>query len=654
MISMHRLLSLAFQLLVLACLFVMPALWMAPPPLWRLPAAELTMLAALACAYGVASVAVTRLRRRGLRCGATGASLIAIAAFSICITSLVLLEWRIPSAFPVALRREALLTGMLIGVAGIALGSMPRVHEFVRIFLFGAAALTGAIAHVAFHKSLLPRPAQAAYQVSTVGTSLYDLRVEEFTHRIPEHWRKGGGLATWGNGFLLATGNGELYRVRRRSQQNDLEVTRVPQTVPLNAEEFVEGAREIFRLSPRTGVESARFRVADVLVQDVGDSVRILVSHHYWHTRDQCFVLRLSMLEGPETSVLEENSGLSWRTLFETTPCLKLNTEAPRGARFEGLENGGRLALVSAQELLMSVGDHGFDGVNRPEALAQDPAVSYGKIMRIDLATGEASLFSLGHRNPQGLFVDARGVIWQAEHGPQGGDEINVLREGANYGWPRVTYGTDYARHSWPLSSAQGRHDGYEEPIFAFVPAVAVSNLIAVEADRFERWRGDLLVGSLKAQTLYRMRIGDRRVTLVEPIPIGRRIRDITVAHDGQIAIWTDEHSLMFIEPTQATEGDALVSQCTSCHGFAAWDRSSALGPNLHKIVGRRVAARDDFQYSAALSEMGGKWTRARLDEFLANPQAAVPGTQMVFAGIPDKAQRDRLIAYLERMAQGD
>lgn len=654
MMSLQRLYPVTSQLLVLASLVLIPALWLAPPALWRLPVEHLAVLAAMVLSYTAASIVVMRFRRRGRHCSAVEAAMIAIATFSICVTCLVFLEWRVPSAFTATFRREALLTGMLIGVAGVATGSMPHVHALVRIGLFGAVALVGSIGHLAFRSGHLPRPEQPSYLASTVATSLYELRVEEFTNWIPRHWRQGGGVANWHDGYLLVTGNGEMYRVRRQPGQESLDVTRLPHTVPLNADEFTQGAREVFRLSPRSGVESGRFRVADVLVQELADSVRVLVSHHYWHDSNQCFVMRLSMIEGPAKYLLESRSKLVWRTLYETDPCLKLNTDAPRGARFEGLENGGRLALLATGDLLMTVGDHGFDGVNRSEALAQDPSASYGKIMRVDIATGESSMFTLGHRNPQGLFVDRQGMIWQAEHGPKGGDEINVIREGANYGWPSVTYGTDYSRHSWPMSTTQGRHEGYEGPIFAFVPSVGVSNLIVAEADRFERWRGDLLVGSLKEQALYRMRIGDGGVRFVEPIPIGRRIRDIASGHDDQIVIWTDDYSLIFIEPTQATEGDALVSQCAGCHGFSAWDRSSALGPNLHQVVGRRVASRTDFQYSTALAEMGGRWTRARLDEFLANPQAVAPGTLMPFAGIADKDQRERVIDYLEHMAKDD
>jgi len=99
--------------------------------------------------------------------------------------------------------------------------------------------------------------------------------------------------------------------------------------------------------------------------------------------------------------------------------------------------------------------------------------VSYGKTILIHLDDGTSEIYSLGHRNPQGLYVTPEGAIWSTEHGPQGGDELNLIVRGANYGWPLVTYGTDYGSAAWPLSHVQGRHDGYQQPILRGYPPSA-------------------------------------------------------------------------------------------------------------------------------------------------------------------------------------
>ena len=100
------------------------------------------------------------------------------------------------------------------------------------------------------------------------------------------------------------------------------------------------------------------------------------------------------------------------------------------------------MVFMDEGKILLTVGDHEYDGIKRKPILAQDRSTPYGKTMTIDLHSGASELYSMGHRNPQGLYIDPQGVIWSTEHGPQGGDELNILLQDANYGWPLVTHGT--------------------------------------------------------------------------------------------------------------------------------------------------------------------------------------------------------------------
>jgi cytochrome c2 len=360
------------------------------------------------------------------------------------------------------------------------------------------------------------------------------------------------------------------------------------------------------------------------------------------------------MLEGRPEEFRDPAAQLQWRTVYDAPPCLTLNTTNPTGPRFEGLENGGRMVVLEGEEILLTLGTHAFDGVVRPENLAQDPASGYGKIMRINVGTGEHRIFTSGHRNPQGLHIAADGEIWSAEHGPRGGDEINRIEEGRNYGWATVTYGTDYARRSWPLNQNPGSHVGFERPVYSFVPSLGLSALTSAGKAPFPLWEGDLLIGSLKGQTLFRARIRDERLIFAENIPMGARLRDVITAPDGRLVLWTDDSSVIFVEPTDVNQGESLAGTCVACHSLAEWDMSTALGPNLSGIVGRKVAARPDFRYSPALQSLGGRWTAERLDAFLANPQGFAPGTSMAFPGIADPAQRRQVIDYLGNMATPD
>jgi glucose/arabinose dehydrogenase len=181
-------------------------------------------------------------------------------------------------------------------------------------------------------------------------------------------------------------------------------------------------------------------------------------------------------------------------------------------------------------------------------------------VIKIRLSDGAASVFATGTRNQQGLFVDQeKGVVFETEHGPRGGDEINVLREGTDYGWPNVTYGTNYtvfdeASIKDTCYMQCGSHTGYELPLFAFMPSVGIGNLLRYPSDgsEFHRWRGNLLVASLRAGTLFRLEYDGGRVIYSEPIPLGERLRDTAVLPNGSIAIKTDSGKLLLLTRARA------------------------------------------------------------------------------------------------------
>jgi cytochrome c2 len=296
--------------------------------------------------------------------------------------------------------------------------------------------------------------------------------------------------------------------------------------------------------------------------------------------------------------------------------------------------------------LLLAGGDHGFNGTTEA-ALAQETGNDYGKVLRLDLRGGRRVL-SIGHRSPQGLLVDRQGRRWSTEHGPQGGDELNLLREGANYGWPLVSYGTQYGVAYWPLAVGKRDHGEFEEPAQAFVPSVAIAGIIQVGHQQFPDWDGDLLAASLRAMTLYRIRERAGRVAYVEAIHIGRRIRDLIEADDGRIVLWTDEGDLVTVAVAGGRpDGRRIYGRCSGCHGENL--EGTGLGPPLRDVFNNRVASRPDFAYSPALRQLGGLWTRPRLHDFLADPNRFAPGNRMNFGGLPDRAERLELIEYLRR-----
>ena len=174
------------------------------------------------------------------------------------------------------------------------------------------------------------------------------------------------------------------------------------------------------------------------------------------------------------------------------------------------------------------------------DTFPQAPNTSYGKILLID-PSGRATPFSIGNRNPQGLAIDSQGHVWSTEHGPEGGDELNLIVEGGNYGWPLASYGVDYGAERWPFAVNEKNHGEHREPAHAWVPSIGVSQLLQITSSSLPRWSGDLIVASLQAGRLFRIRTSGERVIYVESMDISVRIRDLAEARDGRIVLWNDD-----------------------------------------------------------------------------------------------------------------
>jgi glucose/arabinose dehydrogenase len=472
---------------------------------------------------------------------------------------------------------------------------------------------------------------------SVLRTAFYNLKADVYVKGVP-HSIPGGAIERYSDHYLLATGDGRLYTFESdRNVDDGLHLSLMPIRVPINFEEFSDTIDD--------PVVANRFKVADVLVRETGSNIDIFASHHFWRRDRQCYVLRVSLISGTADSLAQADPGSGWKTIFETTPCLSIDERAPY---FRGEEAGGRMAMRSDSELVLTVGDHVFDGLHTDTMHAQNMASSYGKTLVINLDTRDHKILSAGHRNPQGLYIDLDGNIWLTEHGPQGGDELNLIEEGANYGWPLVTYGTAYGMQKWSLSEQQGKHSGFERPIYSWVPSIGISNLLGIESNHFPLWQSDLLVSSLVSRSLYRLRLREGRVVFTEPIYVEKRIRDIVEGHAGEIILWVDDESTIIIldHVTDNDDGAALYSMCIGCHMIDRGD-AHGIGPNLRGVVGRRPGTASGYGYSEALKDLDSRWTRDLLDDFLSNPNQVAPGTSMVFPGITDELTRQKIIDYL-------
>ncbi len=377
------------------------------------------------------------------------------------------------------------------------------------------------------------------YSQSRFSSALYNLEIRKYQNVVPRQSKHTAmaAIGRYQDTYVLVMANGEIYSVSNLGTDEAIETTLWVDRVPVNHEEFLADASSSSYLP--------YFRALDVLIRKTGTSNQMLVSHHYWNRELQCATLRVSYIVFEDMDNIELGNVI-WKKLFETTPCLSLQ---PVPWAFRGMEGGGRLALYNSENVLLTVGDHGMNGVDFDENFVDVPSASYGKTLRINLNDGLAEVFSTGHRNQQGLYVDENNRVWSTEHGPKGGDELNQLEAGGFYGWPKITYGTDYGKLIWPLKAPRDQSK-YTLPIFSWVPSIGVSSLAGIESrSLFPLWNGDLLIGSLVGQTLFRARMEDGVVRYIEPMPFDERIRDIHIDENG-IILWTDSRSLIQILPS--------------------------------------------------------------------------------------------------------
>ena len=225
-----------------------------------------------------------------------------------------------------------------------------------------------------------------------------------------------------------------------------------------------------------------------------------------------------------------------------------------RGGHF-----GAKIAFDEDGYLFMSVGDRQSpptgDLENHP---AQDPTTHFGTIIRLmddgsvpedNPFVGHASIrseiWSYGHRNPQGLaFHPETGDLWATEHGPQGGDELNLIMPGVNYGWPVIGYGVNY-RSGIPIHAA-GEREGMEQPKTFWIPSIGASGLMVYDGDAFPEWRGDIFAGGLAATHRRLSRIstdGGRVMTRESLLHDVFRIREVRQGPDGFIYLATDNRA---------------------------------------------------------------------------------------------------------------
>lgn len=513
-----------------------------------------------------------------------------------------------------------------------------------------------------------------------IATAYYDLK--QSIMLLPDVGQRGG-IARLGDGLLYGAKKGRLFYIPDLADLSGKSVVELPSRPP-----FSLGSPKLANLNDSTltilGVGAEKR-------QDAGpDGWTIYESLVEFDDKKDCVFIGLWQADITLLGRAAPRIDKDWQRIFRSKPCIPL-TRLPDGDAL--WEAGGRIDF-DHKGIIFSIGlgefeevVNGKESTDPAQSLGQDDATDYGKIVRIDRKTHAVQHIAKGFRNPEGLFVDADGTIYATEHGPQGGDEVNIIEQGQNYGWPAVTFGTDYGKKEWRFDTGPAAQGKYTPPLFAFVPSVGPSEILRYGGDEFPRWKGDLLMTSLSGGSsgtpqglrLFRLHDVDGRILFSEPIYIGKRMRDIIEAPDGRLIISTDGAELFILSdaskvpasqaPTDAAAaspataqeataaapaaapaapgGEAVFNEkCSSCHRLQPGSRN-ATAPGLGCIFDRKVASTDIFAYSAGLKARSSvTWDADSLDAFLRHPKVWAPGTRMEAPVLSDK-EVEAVIAFL-------
>jgi len=219
--------------------------------------------------------------------------------------------------------------------------------------------------------------------------------------------------------------------------------------------------------------------------------------------------------------------------------------------------SGGRIAIARDGTLFVAIGDRSS---SPPWDRAQQLDNHLGKIVHITADGGAApgnpftsrpgalpEIWSIGHRTPEGLTFDSGGRLWETEHGPRGGDELNQISAGKNYGWPVIVHGIDYPGTT--IGAGITEKAGMEQPIYYWDPVIAPSGLAIYHGSLFPSWEGDALVGALAGRMLSRLTLKNDRVVSEEPLLLDQhsRIRDVRVGPDGAVYVLTDDDGKLLV-----------------------------------------------------------------------------------------------------------
>jgi glucose/arabinose dehydrogenase len=287
-------------------------------------------------------------------------------------------------------------------------------------------------------------------------------------------------------------------------------------------------------LAGRAIKATERFNDSRLAITDIGilaqSSMRadLLISFPTYNRGKDCVsvhLYRYTLTLGTKNTLTR---GKLW---FKSNPCVPVSAIQ---------HAAGRIQVINSSTAYLTIGDLGFTEIDNPSKRGD-----LGSIFKVSANSREK--ISQGHRNQQGIVLIGSD-LYISEHGPRGGDELNIIEKGVDYGWPAVTFGEPYSSGDYVRPAITGSHEGFRKPLTYWVPSVAPTELVHLTGNQWGIWSGQIVMGTLREESLIFIELLEKKkVGSIVKFPVGERIRDLEIGADGQMIATTDSGKLLFI-----------------------------------------------------------------------------------------------------------
>jgi glucose/arabinose dehydrogenase len=277
-------------------------------------------------------------------------------------------------------------------------------------------------------------------------------------------------------------------------------------------------------------LNDSRFAITDIAVlTQTADTAQLLISYPRYNSARDCVIVVVYSYQANFGAQPGLKRGKLW---FQSNPCV------PVGAVQHA---AGRLEVIDSKNAYLTIGDLGYAEIGDKTKRG-----TLGSVMKI--SANKVTQISSGHRNAQGIVLIGKD-LYTSEHGPRGGDELNLIQQGIDYGWPIVTYGERYSFGDYVKPTNPGSHNGFRKPLSYWVPSVAPTELIQLPtASTWGEWSSSIVMGTLREESLIFIQMKNKRVVgQMQTVNVDERIRDLDLTKDGLIIATTDSGKLLLI-----------------------------------------------------------------------------------------------------------